>query len=331
MYYKLKSDSSIFPAITIIQNIKEEKIPQTIKLTYEGSNEYKVNPVKGLNTDDLLILLSKKYACFKNIGTKVTNLLSTMYLQGAITYPRTENKSYNNYRSLLEETSMLYKQQTGLEPIIPTSETQNTTTDHSPISPLKKVSEVSDVFQKKVLKAMYEHLKKVYSGHNIYSKIEYSFHHNNKKHKISLLKKVHKAFEDSLLSYDNLITQDLVIDVKKQEARTKCPPYYSFSTLLKQASKHNIGTKSTRTVIIQNLLKNKYLVNDKGFKLTTKANFICKYWSRYFPQILCSKFTSDLQMLFQKLRSREQLLQILESYKQPCINTHNGVFKQKLL
>ena len=121
-----------------------------------------VEPKSGLNTDELLNLLSKEHAVFKKIDSKITDLLSKMYLEGKISYPRTDNGSYNNYYDLLIDTGKLYEKQTKITPIIPKNTPSKTITDHSPISPLVNSIDIQDPLEKKVLKTLYDHLKKYF-------------------------------------------------------------------------------------------------------------------------------------------------------------------------
>jgi DNA topoisomerase IA len=67
-------------------------------------------------------------------------------------------------------------------------------------------------------------------------------------------------------------------------------------------STHNIGTKSTKPIIIQNLFQNKY-VNYLKLNITPKewGSHIVSYWKQVFPLITDYKLTATIEKEFKDL------------------------------
>lgn len=300
-YFMIKlTDNPYIGEVQLPQKYKEPLVNSTtLEITHLGQEEQKIEPKPGLNTDELLTLLSREHAVFKKITTSTTNLLSTMYLEGKITYPRTDNNSYENYKDLLVDTSKLYEKEFNCKAILPPLNSSKNTTDHSPISPLVSISEVSSPLEKKVLETLYNHLKKVFSGPNIYIRHYFITTINTQPIKFSLLHPIKKSFEDGLVSTKVDAHPKFNVKCELLKKTTKPPNPYTSSMLLKQMKKHGVGTKSTRTTILENLVKNEYLIyKDCTLKITPKGNYLCNYWSSKWSQIISSSLTKDIEELF---------------------------------
>ena len=173
-------------------------------------------PKDGLNTDKFLKLLSSQVAELRkvSVGAKVLN---AMYLAGKITYPRTENYSYRNYRDLLNHTAKLYQKEFQIEPdleFLKTFYSTKKTTDHGPISPLILSSEAETDLERKVLICLYNYLKKVFSGSNYYDSYDITLRIGSEDTKFTILK-------EKLINYESYSTSSKTFDLEL--ARTK--PY----------------------------------------------------------------------------------------------------------
>jgi len=183
----------------------------------------------------------------------VTSLLGEMYLGGLISYPRTENRAFNNYQQVLKQVSKIYENHFNVKAVHPLLQKQDLLTDHAPIVPLKDIESVVQGPKRKVYVTLFDHLKKVLSGPNRYKRYHYEIRRNEIIKKISFLKIVEKNFEDDLQGHAQLPQGSFSLDTQTVEVRTKAPSYYTAATLLKKMAILKIGTKSTRTNIIENL------------------------------------------------------------------------------
>lgn len=256
---------------------------------------------EGLNTDQLLILLSKEHSCFKKLGKFVTNLLSQMYLKGYISYPRTDNNQYNNYSNELEAFGTLYKKEFNIEPIVPSLEPTKKVTDHGPITPLINLNDSSDELEKKVLKTLFNHAKKIFSGSNYYWRQHFELDLNKKKHQFSILIVNQKNFSDGLASV--VLNRELppLIPFKTEilEKQTQAPAYFTPSSLLAEMGKEKIGTKSTRTTIIDSLIERKYLLlKENKLLVSNKGVLLWNFWVKKWKIITTSELTKDIESLF---------------------------------
>lgn len=301
VYYMLKIEDN--PYIGAHSLSKKYTTPptteSTVMVSHTGSTEYIVPPRSGLNTDELLNLLSKEHAVFKKINSATTNLLSAMYLSGKISYPRTDNNTYANYIDLLTDTVKLYEQQFKINAIVPTLVPSKVVTDHSPITPLVSSSTLTDPLEKKVLGTLYNHLKKVLSGPNVYKKHTFSTQIHSESVSFSILEPITRVFEDGL-TYSMVKPEPLFeVKVSVLEKTTKPPAHYNSASLLKQMKKEGVGTKSTRATILEGLLKNEYLkYTENDLLITNKGDYLCNYWSSRWPNIVSPELTKNIERLF---------------------------------
>jgi len=310
-----KEDPSVFaPAVTLPIKYKLEKdLPTEVLFKLESITNQKVYPRPGLNTDQLLTLLAKEHACFKNLGSFVTGLLSKMYLNGLISYPRTENNSYNNFEQELKEYCNLYEKKYNKKAKLPILSPDKEKKDHAPITPIVLKSE--ELLQNKVLDTLFNHSKKIFGGPNLYKAYVYTYCLKEKEHKITFLKKIEKNFEDGLISYKALPDKDYYPDLKIQKKKTKPPLRYTFSTLLKQMSTKGIGTKSTRTTIIDSLIKNRFIeLKDSKIKLLKKGFQLVQFWTTFWPLILSPNLTKEVEEKLEQLNNIQDLKKVEKSY-----------------
>ena len=283
-----------------------EKDPnlEEVTLNLTRLEKLTVEPRKGLNTDKLLQLLAQEHSVFKNLGSRVMNLLGNMYLKGYITYPRTENDSYGNYKEELEKVSKLYSQKTGILAKVPSLKSDSSVKDHAPISPL--VTQSEDPLEDRVLTTLYRHLKKVFSGSNTYEKRIYE----TKELSYTLLKPLEVNFPDGKTSYD-LPDGNLLVSLKLEERTTKPPVPHSLVTLLGQMKKEGVGTKSTRAVIMQKLIKDQYLyLKENKLYTTFKAEKLIGFWRDHEPLILSSNLTKEIETELVKIKDLEGLKKV---------------------
>ena len=304
-----------------------------LEVSHLRSERVTVPPRLGLNTDSLLSLLASEHAVFKKINTSTTGLLSALYLSGKITYPRTDNNEFNNYKDLLQETALLFERETSLKAIVPEYPTSSKVSDHSPICPLVLSSLAETDLEKKVLDTLFNHLKKVYLGPNEYVKHHLSVRISGKELKFHVLEVIEKNFEDDLVSSrDVKIPREdngkFLVPVRVESRETKPPSQYTSSTLLQKMKRCGVGTKSTRATIIENLLKNGYLVYSKNnLNITEKGVYLCSYWSHHWSQITSPTLTENIESMF-PITSREVIAEVQKKYKKELKALIDSIFNR---
>ena len=301
----------------------ENILNQKLSLKVSNGLDYVVSPREGLNTTDFLTLLAKEHAVFKDLSKPTISLINNMYLSGKITYPRVDNRSYYKYKPLYDEIGSLYQKETNNKAIkeaikIP----KNMTPDHMPISPLVLTNEVEDELEKKVLKTLYGHLKKMFSGPNYYKCFYINLKTPNEEIRYRVLKVVKKNYEDqvrSSITFDQKLYEEerVIENIPYIEQKEHKPPsLYTSSSLLKEMDRLGIGTKATRSKIIQDLKTNKFLISVASkLQITPLGIQVIDFWLKRYQNILSSQMTKNLEMEFLRLEEKHQVANLEEKYR----------------
>ena len=296
----------------------KQKVKEVISLEYLKTSKKIVLPKKGLNTDELLRLLSKDHAMFSRITPAVTNLLSNMYLKGMISYPRVENSQYNNYPDLLQTFGENFKKYYSKEPLYPILKPSKTVTDHGPVTPLvlpdPKVHEDREI---KVLESLYKYGKSIFSGSNDYLIYQYVLKTSTEYHNFEILVEEKVNYEDGNPYNKKIDPLSLKLNtLELQSKETKPKGYFTTATLIKQMTRKKLGTKSTKTKIIQNLVDNKYLYYDRTFlRSTERGKNLIRYWEKNFKTIVDYKLTAEIESCFSLLKNESTLLEKENYYR----------------
>ncbi|TFG10799.1 DNA topoisomerase I [Candidatus Thorarchaeota archaeon] len=118
-----------------------------------------------------------------------------------------------------------------------------------------------------------------------------------------------------------------ITSVENEEKTTSPPARYNPSSLLKMLERESLGTKATRSGIVDSLKSRGYTLNDR-FEMSNLGYAAYETLQRYVPQLLSTEFTRGLEEQMERIqgreRSREQvltsakndLLNLLESFKE---------------
>lgn len=99
--------------------------------------------------------------------------------------------------------------------------------------------------------------------------------------------------EEELMPFD----KGEIIDVKKifvEEKMTKPPNRYTAASIIKELEKRNLGTKSTRAQIVENLYERGY-VNEKSIQATELGEKTFDVLEKHSPMILDEKLTRHFE------------------------------------
>lgn len=96
---------------------------------------------------------------------------------------------------------------------------------------------------------------------------------------------------------------------------TQPPKRYTPASVIKELEKRNLGTKSTRAAIVENLFNRGY-VNEKSIQVTDLGLKTCKTLEKYSPEILdeelTRQFEEEMDLIREKKHTREQVLKTAE-------------------
>lgn len=99
--------------------------------------------------------------------------------------------------------------------------------------------------------------------------------------------------------------------VQDEEKRTPPPSRYNPSSLLKTLEREKLGTKATRSGIVDSLKSRGYVLNER-FEMSTLGYAAYETLQRYIPELLSTDFTRRLEQQMEEIQeegcSREQVL-----------------------
>ncbi len=118
-----------------------------------------------------------------------------------------------------------------------------------------------------------------------------------------------------------------IVRVDVEEKRTAPPRRYNPSSLLRLLEKKGLGTKATRAGIVDSVRSRGYTLNDR-FEVSTLGYALFETLQKYVPTLLSPDFTRELQGEMDKIlqgetdretilaHAKESLLELLNSFKE---------------
>lgn len=278
----------------------------------------KIVPARtGLNTDEFLKLLARKHAAYAKITPAVTKILNEAYLKGLISYPRVENNSYANHQDLLDLFAKNYELMTSKRSVVLYLKPSNAITDHGPITPLVLPDRNRhSIHELRILQSLYDHGAKMFSGPNTYKVHRYLLRTETKQYEFSVVVALNVNYDDGS-KFLKTLEQPLSLDELNLETKQTQPKSrYTTSSLIGLMTKRNLGTKSTKAQIIQNLVDSKYVVYDKNkLKPTVRGRNVIQYWRTCFKTITQAELTAEIESCFRNLDSAASVHETEQRYR----------------
>jgi DNA topoisomerase-1 len=118
----------------------------------------------------------------------------------------------------------------------------------------------------------------------------------------------------------------LLSPVSDEEKYTQPPPRFNPASMLKLLEKENLGTKATRSRIVDSIKSRGYTLSDR-FELSTLGYALFETLEKYVPEILSPELTRSLEKEMEEIqqeltnredvlaRAKDELLQLLENFK----------------
>ncbi|TFF98392.1 MAG: hypothetical protein EU547_01625 [Promethearchaeota archaeon] len=319
-------------AQNIYDKIKNERIAHIVN---QSRKKYAKNPPSPLNTSKALILLTKNLHINASLALKVMN---DLYLNKIITYPRTDSDIYKsnfNHSDLIRKFKNHSKYGKYSAKIVNKNQFRPTrgkkdAGDHPPITPLESLelssSKLKNNLQVKVYDILSRHYLALFGDKAIESKVYLKLSVKNEIFNSSLVSLLSKGFLEIApflkRNYNPLIkidTNELPIkEIKLNQKETKPPSFYTDTSLLKLMEKNNLGTKSTRPVIIQTLEQRGLIVKSKRhYELTPLGRFLIENLIEIWLPFLKPKFTQMIENLLNEVksgkRSKNDVIKIMRS------------------
>lgn len=277
------------------------------------------------------------------------SIAESLYQQGFISYPRTDNTKYPatlNLRELIQETAKVKEFSSLASKLLAKKDLiasfGKESKDHPPIHPVSaaekgKIGERSFKIYELIVRRFYATLSEEAETENL--SVEFDL---EKELFVSNGQRILKLGWKEFYPYSSikevilpaLAEGDLaeVIKLDLLEKETQPPPRYSQGALLKLMEDFNLGTKSTRHNIIQKLYARKYIVAAKAVEPTHLAFAVTDVLEKYSKKVIEPEMTSDLEqemhLISAKRKTKEE---VVEHSRNLLSIILKDLFKHKLL
>ncbi len=296
------------------------------KVTSVAKRKTETKPPTPFNTTDFLRAASL-------IGfspAQAMSIAERLYMNGYISYPRTDNTVYPESIKLEEilqqlsfskEFGELARKVLSQEKIVPTKGKKKTT-DHPPIHPVASASKkelspqewkIYELIVRRFLATLYKPLvaertkvildaegfEFVARGSVIIEPGWFEMYHYSK-------------VEENILPELSEGEVLKVRDFKIHKKQTKPKPRYSAASLIKEMEKLGLGTKSTRAEIIQKLINRTYIRGKKSFEPSNISYAVIDVLEKYVPDItkpdMTAKLEHEMDLVEQGKKTKEEVV-----------------------
>jgi len=112
-----------------------------------------------------------------------------------------------------------------------------------------------------------------------------------------------------------------------QEKKTKPPARFTQASIIEELESRNLGTKATRSVIIETLIKRGY-IRDRSIRVTPFGLAVCKALEHNCPEILDEELTRNLEIEMEFIRTGELTEEKVIGHGKEILTTILTEFKQ---
>jgi len=301
----------------IYQKIKGEKVAKIIDCPQKLKERAPPSP---LNTSKALILLTRNLRISASVAL---NTMNALYLNKLISYPRTDSDIYKpdfNHIDILNHFST--HSQLGsytlnllkANRIIPTKGKKDAG-DHPPITPLESLeindSRLENDLQKKVYNILARYYLALFGEKAVESLQTLNLLIKDEQFKAQRVSLITEGFleivpflkpkyeEEIQISGNEVPIKEILL--RKKE--TKPPPKYSDASLLKLMEKNNLGTKSTRPIIIKILQTRKLIERTKlQYSITELGKFLIENLMKIWLSFLEPNFTKKVEKKLEEIK-----------------------------
>ncbi|MHA1149046.1 MAG: DNA topoisomerase [Promethearchaeota archaeon] len=328
------------------EHIKNEKVAVIIN---KSKSLKKKNPPTPLNTSKALILLTKNLGISAQVALKTMN---DLYLEKIISYPRTDSDVYKddfdhqkyiknfNKHSELGAFSVWLIQNNRFNP----TKGKKDAGDHPPITPLKSLelnsAQLKNQNQRKVYNLLARHFLALFGEAATESTTQ--LHLNIREEPFSAKAKV--LIKEGFFKIAPFLKSKYQFElngekgeyipiesIRLEKKETKPPPKYSDTSLLKLMELNNLGTKSTRPIIIQILVK-RGLIFRKGrsYYISNLGSFLIEQLKKVWLPFLKPDFTKYVEsQLDNILSNRSSMESVVNNIKKRFLDLFDKFLSQK--
>jgi len=293
-------------------------------------------------------LQTEAYRFFGYSPQQTMNIAQNLYTNAYVSYPRTSSEKIPvqlDYKQILEALSKIKKYETLCKkllvlPELKPTEGKKIDVAHYAIVPTqeppKDIKKLIGPAQK-IYDLICRRFFSVFAKEAIRESMQVLINVNSYKFSTTGRRTIEKGwmeFYGPYAKFDEIVFPGLKkgdkLNIKKLELlskETSPPPRFSQASIIKELEKRNLGTRATRSVILQTLYDRNYVM-DKSIKVTGLglkiASVIKKYVPDFADEKLTRTFEKDLEEIMKGKEKKEKVLnkakkaviKICEEFKQ---------------
>ena len=304
--------------------------------------QYKQKPNPPFDLTDLQL---EAYRVFKFSPFQTQNLAQNLYENSMISYPRTSSQKLPQKLglnkiieklSLQEEYKILCKKLLDEKRFKP-HEGSKTDQAHPAIYPTGIVIKDLDEKEKKLYDLIVKRFLACFApdAHKASNKVILNC--NQEKyfvHGVRIIKKGWIEFYQPYYKEEEIELQEWTagqeVKVERfslEEKETKPPKRYTSASIIAELEKRMLGTKATRAIVLETLIKRSYLKGRKAIEVTPFGLTVLEILKKYSPEILDEELTREIEkkmdLIQQKTLEQQKvieegkniLIKILEKFK----------------
>ncbi|MEW6063331.1 MAG: DNA topoisomerase I [Nanoarchaeota archaeon] len=276
---------------------------------------------------DLTTLQMEAYRLFKINPKQTLEIAQRLYLAGIISYPRTSSQQLPeslNYKKIISSLAK-QKRYAGLcKELLKKELKPHNGKKSDPAHPaIHATGEIADLHEKefKVYDLIVKRTLSTFSNRAVRETMEIDIDMNKEMFITRGSRTVEKGWHTFYEPYIKLEEVELpdvkkgdkvaVKDIKLYAKKTQPPKRYTPASIVKELEKRNLGTKSTRSEIIDTLYQRNYIKNE-SIEATELGVKTVETLQKYVPEIVDEKLTrhfeKEMDVIQENKKKKEQVL-----------------------
>ncbi len=271
---------------------------------------------------DLTTLQTESYRCFKISPKNVLMYAQNLYISGYISYPRTSSQQLPaqiDYKRILTELAGqdAYKELCNelLTKELTPNQGKKTDPAHPAIYPTGLIPKGLKEYEKKVYDIIVKRFMSTFAEDALRESNTITIDVNKENFVAKGTRTVKKGWHKFYEPYVSLKEEELpevkkdedviVKEIKMHEKETQPPKRYTQASLVKELSKRELGTKSTRAQIIDTLYQRGY-VREDPIEATQLGISTIETLGKYSPSIIDEELTKKFELEMVDIRENKK-------------------------
>jgi len=277
---------------------------------------------------DLTSLQIEAYSVINISPQKTLEIAQELYTNGYISYPRTSSQKLPEsigYKKIIESLSKIFNKECKYllsKKLLKPNEGQKTDAAHPSIFPTGEIPKKLEGKSADLYELIARRFFSVFGEDAIRETMTVTININDElfllkgtttkeKGWYELYGRFVKSEEEELPQLEK--NEEIKVrEIKLYDKETKPPARYNEASLIKEMEKENLGTKATRSVVVQNLFDRNYLV-DKPIKITDLGKATVNTLEKYCPEVvdveLTRKFEEDMDAIQEAKKKGEEVVE----------------------